>query len=136
MAVPITAGREIEVRGTKFPLTTVREAWGGLKPRYDAILWRSTLKLDRGNHVNSPWNAGNRETTLSKSAWTKARRFWFMLHSGSRGVGNCAWDRTFIELAKKDMETFFVNLPDRDLAVLPRAHGTLRWPYVEAVEWA
>ena len=40
---------------------------------------------------------------------------WFMLHSGSRGVGN----RTgmhFIQLAQKDMGRHLQNLPDKDLA--------------------
>lgn len=42
---------------------------------------------------------------------------WCMLHSGSRGIGN-AIGTTFIELAKQDMQSHFINLPDRDLAYL------------------
>ena len=41
----------------------------------------------------------------------------------------------FIELAKKDMERFFVTLPDRDLAYFPE-HTEHFDEYVEAVEWA
>jgi len=59
---------------------------------------------------------------------------WFMLHSGSRGVGNLI-GRTFIELAKKDMERYFINLPDKDMAYLP--DGSPHFiDYLRAVNWA
>lgn len=59
---------------------------------------------------------------------------WIMLHSGSRGIGNRIGNR-FIEIARKDMERHFINLPDRDLSYLP--DGTEHFiDYVEAVEWA
>ena len=59
---------------------------------------------------------------------------WFVLHSGSRGVGNRIGSY-FIELAKEDMRRWFVNLPDQDLAYLPE--GTEHFDdYVEAVHWA
>ncbi len=59
---------------------------------------------------------------------------WFMLHSGSRGVGNRI-GTYFIELAKKDMRSWFINLPDEDLSYFPE--GTRNFDdYVEAVEWA
>jgi tRNA-splicing ligase RtcB len=59
---------------------------------------------------------------------------WIMLHSGSRGVGNRI-GTYFIELAKRDMRTWFVNLPDDDLAYLPE--GTAHFvDYVRAVSWA
>lgn len=59
---------------------------------------------------------------------------WVMLHSGSRGIGNQI-GRKFIELAKKDMERHFINLPDKDLAYLPE--GTSHFDdYIVAVEWA
>ncbi|WLQ12904.1 RtcB family protein [Hahella aquimaris] len=59
---------------------------------------------------------------------------WIMLHSGSRGVGNRIGEH-FIKLAKKEMERFFVNLPDKDLAYL--AEGTDYFnDYVHAVGWA
>ena len=59
---------------------------------------------------------------------------WVMLHSGSRGIGNCI-GRYFIDLAKKDMERHFINLPDKDLSYL--TEGTKYFEdYVEAVDWA
>src|ERR1700678_1774013 len=59
---------------------------------------------------------------------------WVMLHSGSRGIGNQI-GQYFIERAKEDMRSWFINLPDQDLAYL--AEGTQNFDdYVEAVEWA
>ncbi len=59
---------------------------------------------------------------------------WFMLHSGSRGVGNRI-ATVFIEKAKQDMEAHQVQLPDQDLAYL--AEGSTNYDdYIEAVEWA
>ncbi|MFQ5545216.1 MAG: RtcB family protein, partial [Acidiferrobacterales bacterium] len=59
---------------------------------------------------------------------------WFMLHSGSRGVGNRI-GTYFIELAKKDMQKWIINLPDKDLAYLPE--GTDHFDdYAQAVDWA
>ncbi len=61
-------------------------------------------------------------------------RVWFMLHSGSRGVGN-AIGTHFIELAKQDMRRWMINLPDQDLAYLPE--GSEHYgDYVFAVDWA
>lgn len=62
------------------------------------------------------------------------QRVWFMLHSGSRGVGN-AIGTYFIELAKQEMRRWMINLPDQDLAYLPE--GSQHYAdYVFAVEWA
>ena len=61
-------------------------------------------------------------------------RVWAMLHSGSRGIGN-AIGRHFIEIAKRDMERFFINLPDSNLAYLPEGTDNFNH-YVRAVSWA
>ncbi len=59
---------------------------------------------------------------------------WVMLHSGSRNPGNCI-GRYFIDIAKKEMERFYISLPDKDLAYLPE--GTEYYDdYIEAVGWA
>ncbi len=64
----------------------------------------------------------------------KRDKVWFMLHSGSRGVGNRIGSY-FIELAKRDMRVHARNLPDQDLAYLEE--GTRHFnDYVQAVEWA
>jgi len=64
----------------------------------------------------------------------EADQVWVILHSGSRGIGNAIADY-FIKLARKDMERWMINLPDRDLAYFPE--GTEHFvDYVEAVHWA
>lgn len=57
-----------------------------------------------------------------------------MLHSGSRGVGNRI-GTYFIEKAKKDMERWFISLPDKDLAYFPEGSENFE-DYIEAVDWA
>lgn len=61
---------------------------------------------------------------------------WFMLHSGSRGAG-ARIGGYFIELAKQEMERYFVtkHLPNTDLAYF--VEGTEYFnDYVDAVHWA
>ncbi len=109
------------------------EAWGAsLKDRYEEILQKHT-KLDRGNHANHLGTLGTGNHFI-EVCLDEADIVWFMLHSGSRGVGNCMGSY-FIELAKKDMQKFYLNLPDKDLAYFPE-HTEHFGDYVEAVEWA
>jgi len=62
----------------------------------------------------------------------EADRVWVMLHSGSRGIGNRI-GTYFIERAKKEMERWFITLPDTDLAYL--AEGSEAFDdYVDAKE--
>lgn len=61
-------------------------------------------------------------------------RVWLMLHSGSRGIGNRIGS-FFIELAKREMEKWFVTLPDADLAYLPQGSEHFA-AYCHAVSWA
>lgn len=66
----------------------------------------------------------------------EADQVWVMLHSGSRGPGNRIGSY-FIELAKKEMDRYFIGeyLPDRDLAYLVE-HTEYFDDYVTAVHWA
>lgn len=58
---------------------------------------------------------------------------WVMLHSGSRGIGNIIGNY-FIGLAKKEMERFFIQLPDKDLSYL--VDGTEYFEdYIDALNW-
>lgn len=59
---------------------------------------------------------------------------WLMLHSGSRGIGN-AIGQYFIEAAKRDMERWFITLPDKDLAYIPQDYQ-LFGQYMKAIGWA
>jgi tRNA-splicing ligase RtcB len=108
------------------------EAWAQLKPRYDAILEKHP-KLDRGNHSNHLGTLGTGNHFI-EVCLDESEMVWFMLHSGSRGVGN-RMGSYFIELAKKDMQKFYLNLPDKDLAYFPE-HTEHFGDYVGAVEWA
>ncbi len=110
-----------------------QEVWlGELKPRYDSILARHP-KLDRGNHANHLGTLGTGNHFI-EVCLDESENVWFMLHSGSRGVGN-RMGSYFIELARQDMRRFFINLPDIDLAYFPENtdHFT---EYFEAVQWA
>jgi tRNA-splicing ligase RtcB len=64
----------------------------------------------------------------------ETNQVWVMLHSGSRGIGN-AIASYFIALARKDMERWMIQLPDRDLAYFPEGSEHFV-DYVEAVHWA
>jgi tRNA-splicing ligase RtcB len=109
------------------------EVWvSELKDRYAAILEKHP-KLDRGNHANHLGTLGTGNHFI-EVCLDEAEAVWFLLHSGSRGVGN-RMGTYFIELAKKDMQKFIQNLPDKDLAYFPE-HTEHFGDYVEAVEWA
>ncbi len=64
----------------------------------------------------------------------EASDVWIMLHSGSRGIGNCI-GRYFINLAKKEMEKELGQLPHKDLAYFSEGRGHFA-DYAEAVHWA
>jgi len=110
----------------------VAEGWAELDPKYQALIEKFP-KLGRGvtaNHL-ATLGTGNHfiEVCLDESD-----RVWFMLHSGSRGVGNRIGS-FFIDLAKKEMRRWMVNLPDENLAYLPE--GTEHFgDYWRAVSWA
>jgi len=108
------------------------EVWNTLKPGYDAILEKHP-NLDRGNHSNHLGTLGTGNHFI-EVCLDEADMVWFMLHSGSRGVGN-RMGSYFIEIARKDMERMFIHLPDRDLAYFPDGSEHFK-DYVEAVEWA
>src|SRR5271157_301945 len=110
-----------------------QEVWlGELKARYDAILAKHP-KLDRGNHANHLGTLGTGNHFI-EVCLDESETVWFMLHSGSRGVGN-RMGSYFIDLARKDMQRFYLSLPDKDLAYFPE-HTEHFGDYVEAVEWA
>lgn len=107
-------------------------AWGQLKDEFDAICSKTPKLRNTNNYRHlGTLGSGNHfvEVCLDETGFV-----WFMLHSGSRGVGN-AIGTHFIELAKQDMRTHFINLPDQDLAYL--TEGTRHYDdYVQAVAWA
>jgi tRNA-splicing ligase RtcB (3'-phosphate/5'-hydroxy nucleic acid ligase) len=114
------------------PPAAVVEAWGDLVIRFDRLCEKHP-RFKNTNHVTHLGTLGTGNHFIELCLDTEGR-VWVMLHSGSRGVGN-AIGTYFIELAKKDMRKWFINLPDEDLAYFPE--GTDHFDdYVEAVEWA
>jgi tRNA-splicing ligase RtcB len=110
----------------------VAERWTGLQPGY-ARLVANHPKLGSGNDVNHLGTLGTGNHFI-EVCLDEAERVWFMLHSGSRGVGNRI-GTYFIRLAREDMRRHIANLPDKDLAYLKE--GSRHFDdYVAAVEWA
>jgi tRNA-splicing ligase RtcB len=103
-----------------------------LSARYDEIV----AKHPKSNHVRTAGHIGTLGTGnhFVELCLDEQNRVWVMLHSGSRGPGNKI-GTYFIELAKKEMRRWFVNLPDEDLAYLPEGSDYFR-DYVLAVGWA
>jgi tRNA-splicing ligase RtcB len=114
------------------PPPAIVETWATLALRFDRICEKFPRLKNTNNLVHlGTLGTGNHfiELCLDQEA-----RVWVMLHSGSRGVGN-AIGTFFIELAKKDMRKWHINLPDENLAYFPE--GTDHFDdYVEAVGWA
>jgi tRNA-splicing ligase RtcB len=110
----------------------VDAAWAHLASGFDRIV----QKYPRLKNSNSRVHLGTLGTGnhFVEVCLDESQAVWFMLHSGSRGVGNAIGSH-FIELAQKDMRTWMINLPNRDLAYFPE--GTQHFDdYVEAVGWA
>ncbi len=104
--------------------------WVRLPSKRDCASIRIACHRQRINHLGT-LGTGNHfiEVCVDEND-----HVWFLLHSGSRGVGN-RFGTFFIELAKKDMRQWMINLPDQDLAYLPQ--GTDHFDdYVRAVHWA
>jgi tRNA-splicing ligase RtcB (3'-phosphate/5'-hydroxy nucleic acid ligase) len=114
------------------PPESVDAGWAQLVQRFERIADKYPQIRKSNNHKHlGTLGTGNHfvEVCLDES-----QAVWFMLHSGSRGVGNVIGNH-FIELAQRDMRTWMINLPNRDLAYFPE--GTQHFDdYVEAVEWA
>ena len=114
------------------PPENVNTGWAALKPAFDRIVAKHprVAKTNNRSHLGT-LGTGNHfiEVCLDEHG-----SVWFMLHSGSRGVGNAIGSH-FIALAKEDMRHWMINLPDQDLAYFPE--GTEHFEdYVQAVEWA
>lgn len=115
------------------PPAPVVAAWADLAPGYDEIVAKYP-KLGRSSHPTRHLGTLGTGNHFIEICLDEEKNVWFMLHSGSRGVGNRIGS-DFIELAKKDMRLWKVNLPDEDLAYFPE--GTPHFDdYVRAVSWA
>ena len=108
------------------------EGWSQLVADFEKICERHP-RLKNTNNLKHLGTLGTGNHFI-EICLDEAQRVWFMLHSGSRGVGN-AIGTHFITLAKEEMRRWMINLPDQDLAYLPE--GSQHYAdYVFAVDWA
>ncbi len=111
----------------------VAAAWGEqLAPGFRELEARHPVltKTNNAHHLGT-LGSGNH---FIEVCLDEAQQVWFMLHSGSRGVGNRIGNH-FIALAQREMERWMIQLPDRNLAYLPEG-SELFGEYVAAVGWA
>ncbi|MBI3380596.1 MAG: RtcB family protein [Aquabacterium sp.] len=114
------------------PPVSVDQVWATLVDEFDALCeLHPRLKNTNNRKHLGTLGTGNHfiEVCLDETGFV-----WFMLHSGSRGVGN-AIGTHFIELAKKDAERNQRNLPDKDLAYFEEG-AQYFGDYVRGVSWA
>lgn len=114
------------------PPSLVDQAWATLVEDFEAICEKHPRLRNTNNRKHlGTLGTGNHfiEVCLDENG-----AVWFMLHSGSRGVGN-AIGTHFIELAKKDAQLHQRNLPDHDLAYFEEG-AQYFGDYVRGVSWA
>lgn len=122
-----------------------RGAWGDIPAEHFAALSPmmadlSTITIKHPKIAQAAERAPSHAGTLGTGnhfievCLDEEQRVWIMLHSGSRGIGNRIGSY-FIEAAKKDMERWFIHLPDKDLAYIPQG-SDLFHDYFEALAWA
>ena len=129
-SVPRNRGRD--TGSWENPPETVDQVWATLADEFDALCeLHPRLKNTNNRKHLGTLGTGNHfiEVCLDEAGFV-----WFMLHSGSRGVGN-AIGTHFIELAKKDALRNNANLPDVDLAYFEEG-AQYFGDYVRGVSWA
>lgn len=110
----------------------VKTAYESLEPHLRTIIGRHGKVSSKNAHTQLGTLGGGNH--FVEVCIDEEDRIWFMLHSGSRGVGNKI-GTYFIELAKQEMERLNRRAPHRDLAYLEE--GTEHFnDYIEAVHWA
>jgi tRNA-splicing ligase RtcB len=119
-------------KGSRKAPGSVNTAWAALEPGFKALC-RDYPKLEKTNHIQHLGTLGSGNHFI-EVCLDEEGSVWFMLHSGSRGVGNFI-GTMIIELAKKDALRHQANLPDRDLAYFEEGSRYFG-DYVRAVGWA
>lgn len=110
----------------------VAQAWSPLAEKFTVLTDKHRVLKNTNNvHHLGTLGTGNHFIEICLDEHDSV---WFMLHSGSRGVGNRIGTH-FIEKARQEMERWMIRLPDKDLAYLPEGSQHFN-DYVEAVEWA
>ncbi|MCJ8344758.1 RtcB family protein, partial [bacterium] len=103
------------------------------KDGYDQILSKYPKLSRKNNQMNQLGTLGGGNHFV-EVCLDENDTVWFMLHSGSRGIGNRI-GTYFVQLAKEDMERQNKNLPDKNLAYFEEGSDYFR-DYVQAVSWA
>ncbi|MCK5725558.1 MAG: RtcB family protein [Thiotrichaceae bacterium] len=112
--------------------TQVAQAWSPLNDQFEIMKEKHPV-LKNTNNINHLGTLGTGNHFV-EVCFDESNNVWIMLHSGSRGVGNRI-GTYFIDQAKKDMERYFIQLPDKDLAYIPEGSTMFR-EYTMAVAWA
>jgi tRNA-splicing ligase RtcB len=110
----------------------VTDAWTNLDDGFQKLCAKHPF-LKNTNNMNHLGTLGSGNHFI-EICLDETNAVWVMLHSGSRGVGNRIGTH-FIEQAKKDMQRWMINLPDKDLAYIPEGSEHFR-DYIDAVAWA
>jgi tRNA-splicing ligase RtcB len=110
----------------------VAQAWAELGSEYEELADKHN-KLGQGNDVNHLGTLGTGNHFI-EVCLDERDRVWFLLHSGSRGVGNRI-GTYFIDLARDDMKHHIKDLPDKNLAYLEEGSEHFA-DYIAAVDWA
>lgn len=118
--------------GSEVPDTAAARWTTDLGSRYAAIMYRhpKAKAFNTARHMGT-LGTGNH---FIEVCLDEGNAVWIMLHSGSRGCGNRIGSY-FIGEAKKEMERWFIQLPDKDLAYIVEG-SALFTDYMKAVNWA
>lgn len=114
------------------PPEDVNSAWVALHHGFEQLCNKHPF-FKNTNNINHLGTLGSGNHFI-EVCLDENQSVWIMLHSGSRGVGNRIGTH-FIAEAKKDMERWFIQLPDKDLAYIPEGSDKFK-DYLEAVAWA
>ncbi len=131
-------GRSVNFRGGRDtgswgkPPEEITQAWLALDEGFQRLCEKHPF-LKNTNNLNHLGTLGTGNHFI-EICLDENNAVWVMLHSGSRGVGNRIGTH-FIEQAKKDMERWFIHLPDKDLAYIPEGSEHFQ-NYIAAVAWA
>lgn len=107
-------------------------AWADLSGDFERIALKHGA-VRKSNHLAHLGTLGTGNHFI-EVCLDEADRVWFVLHSGSRGVGNRI-GTYFIDLAKRDMRAHLGEIADENLAYFKEGSPNFD-DYVEAVEWA
>jgi tRNA-splicing ligase RtcB len=120
-----------------FPYVTrmpgeVAQAWQGMAEEHAEIV-AADPELKQANHDIhlGTLGTGNHFIELAED---ETGLTWVVIHSGSRGIGGRI-GMHFTKLAKQQCERWYIDLPDPNLAYLPRKSDEFK-RYWRALQWA